>query len=476
MVKKQASNHENRPNMNRRERITIARVLNVEHVGYYNNAIDIYSKNKIGQYSKFLNTNPTFVTYYHRNMVQSRQDVGTGGIESELGPRSPIRFNKILNFPTYGIPQLNPQNVYDETGYDIELEVNDIVILPNTIKPCEGDYFIIKLPGTKEYLFRVNNFEYNTIQSNDFYRISADIKDIGTDLEAKRMRGQVVETFLTVFDNIGTEDRCFLRQTDIDYINSIADLYHKLRNFYTNAFYIRNLNSFTLQTGRYSETKRPIWRYDAFLERFINESNIYYEENTERALVLSPADKLQDDFNFQFDFTLYAAVLNRNIEFLRAYCYIVTKVITMPTSIYNIMHFFGESVNLFCYKKPINHSGSDSGKCPCCTVPVEPGSGEQWYDFGPLPKCTPTWDLSDGIEYFSHDFLEMILCGKLETDEYFELIIFNYLHNIKMTYDRKDIIDSLEKNERTFYYLPIIIYILGTVYKDYFVSENEIEV
>jgi hypothetical protein len=410
-------------------------------------------------------------------MVRSRQDVGTGAIESELGPRSPIRFNKILNFPIYNIPQLNPQNVYDETGYDIELEINDAVILPNTIKPCEGDYFIIKLPGTREYLFRVNNFEYNTIQSNDFYRISADVKDIGNDLEQKRMTNQVVETFLTVFDNIGTEDRCFLRQTDVEYINSIADLYHKLRDFYTNAFYIRDLNSFTFQTGRYSETARPIWRYDAYLENFINLSNIYYEENSERALVLTPADVIPDDFNFQFDFTLYHAVLTKNIEFLRSYCYLVTKVITMQSSIYNIMHYFGESVNLYCYKKPINGGDSGSSKCLCCTVPKNTnGSGEVWYDMNPLPKCTPTWDLSDGLEYFSHEFLQAILCKKLDTDEYFELIIFNYLHNISMRYDRTLIIDSLDKDERTFYFLPMIIYILGTKYKDYFVSEDEIEV
>lgn len=457
----------------------MSKILNVEHVGFIENTIDIYSKNKIGQYSKFLNATPTFVTYYHRNMTRSRQDVGTGGIESELGARSPIRFNKILNFPIYNVPQLNPQNVYDETGYDIELEINDAVILPNTIKPCEGDYFIVKLPGTKEYLFRVNNFDYNTIQSNDFYKISADVKDIGIDLEHKRMTNQVVETFLTVFDNIGTEDRCFLRQSDVDYINSLADLYHRLRDFYTNAFYIRDLNSFTFQTGRFSETARPIYRYDAYLEHFINLSNIYYEVNSEKTLVLSPADELPDDFNFQFDFTLYKAVLDRNIEFLRAYCYLVTKVITMQSSIYNIMHYFGESANLFCYKKPINGNSGESGtKCSCCTVPKNTvgASGEVWYEINPLPKCTPTWDLSDGLEYFSHEFLQSIICGKLETDEYFELIIFNHIHNISMKYDRKLIIDSLEKDERTFYFLPMIIYILGTKYKDYFVSEDEIEV
>lgn len=457
----------------------MSRILSVEHAGYINNVIDIYSKNRIGQYSKFLNLTPTFVTYYHRNMVESRQDVGSGNIESELGARSPIRFNKIETFPLYGISQLSPQNVYDETGYDTELELNDIVILPGTIKPSEGDYFIVKLPGTKEYLFRVNNFEYNTIQSNDFYKIDADLKDIGTDLESKRMQRQIVDVFLTVFDNIGTEDRCFLRASDIEYINSIANLYQKLRDYYKNAFYIKDLNTFTLQTGKYSEFGTPMYRYDAFLEKFINDSDIFYDENDERSLVLSPADVFQDDFEFQFDFTLYSAVLKRNLEFLRRYCYIVTQVITMPSSIFNVMKYFGESAKLYCYKNAINHSNSSSGNstCKCCTVPTSMEStGEPvWYDIDPLPKCTPTWDLSDGIEYFSSEFLDTIINGQIETDDYFELIIFNYLHGIQMKYDRMEIIDSLDRNERTFYFLPMIIYILGKQYKDYFVSESEIE-
>ena len=321
--------------------ITVAQILNVEKPQYINQVIDIYTKNKVGQYSKYLDKAPTFVTYYHINDALSRSDVGTGNIESELGERSPIRFNKITNFPMYNIPELKPDINYDETGYDIELDCNDLVILPNTIKPKAGDYFIVSLPGVKEYLFRVNNFRDNTIQSNDFYMIDADIKDIGTNLELKRMTGQVVETYLTVFDNIGTQDKCFLKTTDIEYLNSLSDLYYKLRDFYKNAFYIRDLNCFTYQTGKFYETGRPIYRYDMYLESFINKSHIYYDQNSEESLVLTPADVVENDFSFTFDMTLYNAILEKSTELLRPYCYITTDIITMPYSIFNMMQYFG---------------------------------------------------------------------------------------------------------------------------------------
>ena len=145
----------------------MAQILSVEKPQYINQVIDIYAKNKVGQYSKFLDKAPIYVTYYHINEAMSRADVGTGNIESELGIRSPIRFNKIKNFPIYNLPELKPDIEYDENGYDIELDCNDLVILPNTIKPRPGDYFIVSLPGMKEYLFRVTNFRYNTIQSNE---------------------------------------------------------------------------------------------------------------------------------------------------------------------------------------------------------------------------------------------------------------------------------------------------------------------
>ena len=43
----------------------MARIQSVEKSKFINQNIDIYSQNKIGQYSKFLDKNPIFVTYYH---------------------------------------------------------------------------------------------------------------------------------------------------------------------------------------------------------------------------------------------------------------------------------------------------------------------------------------------------------------------------------------------------------------------------
>lgn len=453
----------------------MARILNVEKSKYFNDIISMYTQTKLGQYSKFLNMTPTFVTYYHINQPLSRTDVGTGSIETDLGPRSPIRFNKIYNFPIYNVPELHPDMEYDESmGADINLEAGDITVLPGTIKPTPGDYILIQFANTKEFLFRVNNFNYNTIQSNDYYKLDMDLRVVGVQLEEKYMQGQVVEEYYTVFENIGTEDRCFIKSTDVDYLGGLANLFYKLRDYYKSAFYIRDLNSFTFQTGRFSETGRPLYRYDGFLEAFINKSHIYYDENSEETLIVSPASELQDDFDFTFGMTLYDALLKRSTEMLRPYCYLVTNVITMPTSIYNVMGYVGESASLYTYKQKKTSGNVSSTKCPCgCDHVI--AEGEVWYDIDPMPRCTPTWTLSDGNEYFNSEFLKQIIDGHVDTDDYFELIIFNFLHGISMEYDRKEIINALEKDEHCFYYLPMVIYIIREKYSEYFATEQDVD-
>ena len=143
-------------------------LIKVEQSSYTNEIIDTYASNKVGQYSKYLNLTPTYVTYLAVNKIHSRADTGTGSVYSEIGYNSPLRFNMIKGLPVYNLPVLTPDVLYDESGMDLQLELSDIVLLPNTVKPSVPDYMVIHLPEGNQALFRVNEFRYGTIQSNDF--------------------------------------------------------------------------------------------------------------------------------------------------------------------------------------------------------------------------------------------------------------------------------------------------------------------
>lgn len=475
----------------------MARIQSVEKSRFIIQNIEIYAQNKIGQYSKFLDKNPIFVTYYHICNTLSRTDVGTGGIESELGPRSPIRYNKILQFPVYNIPEIKPDIVYDETGYDIDMDLSDIVVLPNTIRPTPGDYFLLDFPGIKQYLFRVNNFRYNTIQSNDYYSLDCDIKDIGTDLEEKKFKEIIIDEYQTVFDNIGTQDRCFVKTTDISYLNSIVDLYYKLRDYYKAAFYKPDLNTFTCEMGH--REGYPFWVCDPYLEKFINNSHIYYDENTEDTIVLTINTLMDPKFDMIFSKTLYDAILKRSTEMLCCYPYVYYSFNDKRFSTFAFSGYHSMSANLIMCKDLLPETISSSnmigtGKLVKHGDPtdqyyrteidgiyvdnndtVNPNTSYTipWYSIYGTDKYIPTWSCTSAYNDFN--FIKSIINGNLETNDYCELIIFNYINNIPMQYDRKEIINHLDENPHTYYFLPMIIYIMGQLYQQYFKKPDSFE-
>lgn len=476
----------------------MARIQSVEKSKFINENIEIYSKNKIGQYSKFLDKNPIFVTYYHICNTLSRVDVGTGGVENEIGSRSPIKYNKILQFPVYNIPEIKPDIVYDEAGYDIDMDLTDIVVLPNTIKPTPGDYFILEFPGIKQYLFRVNNFRYNTIQSNDYYSLDCDIYDIGNNLDEKYFKDITIDEYQTVFDNIGTQDRCFVKTTDMSYLNNIVDLYYKLRDYYKAAFYKPELNTFTCQMGDNNGTQ--FWVCDPYLEGFINKSHIYYDENIEDTIILTINNLMDPKYEMIFSKTLYDAVLKRSTEMLCLYPYVYYSFNDKRSSTFAFSDYHSMTANLVMSNNLI--PGADSsydyqigtGKLIKHGDPNDPyyrtdidgmyvdnidrseyqsAYNIPWYSIYGTDKLIPTWSCQSA--YFDFKFMNSILEGTIETDDYCELIIFNYLNNIPMKYDRKEIINHLDETTHNYYFLPIIIYILGQLYQQYFHKSDAFE-
>ena len=132
-------------------------------------AVFIHEKNLKSPVSRFIETTPTFVTYYHVNPDVTTTDGGFVDVASIIGYRSPIRFNKIDSFPLYGIEQIVLQLQDTDQGLDTSYE-GEAVIVPGSIKPVANDFFII--PYLKEpYMFRVTEIMYDTIMSDNFYKI-----------------------------------------------------------------------------------------------------------------------------------------------------------------------------------------------------------------------------------------------------------------------------------------------------------------
>jgi len=92
-------------------------------------------QNTYSYQSKRLQGTPIFVTYYNKNVSASEQDQPLETVKDLLGYESPIKYNKINDFPLYLASESNPTIDIDEAfGLNTE-STGEAVILPNTIKP-----------------------------------------------------------------------------------------------------------------------------------------------------------------------------------------------------------------------------------------------------------------------------------------------------------------------------------------------------
>lgn len=506
-------------------------MINVEKSQYLTQNIENYTNNKVGQYSKFLEKNPLFVTWLSISRVRSRNDVGTGGIDSDVGKNSPIRYNKVNGLPTYNIPELKPEAMYEENGYDINIDISDGVLLPGTIIPQVGDYLIIKLPNSTEVAFRVNEFRYNTIQSNDFYQYSADMKYTGKNL-IEKFKYQIVDEFETIFDNIGTEDKCFIRSNDISKIKNAGLLFNELLKLYKTNFFDKTTGNFVSKNNDENpdESETGYWLYDKYVEKFIMDSQIYFSPiNDPDSVVVAPADIVENS-DVLYPRTIYNAVLTKDTLYLSRFPWYYQVDIQKRFSTFVIHGFPCKSTILHLTDYPLldGHSdGLDTDYLMQYTphplihrildedefednVPHKYDPHTCWKfhqdkddideDDTPIEELdTPVDDSEETTEESTgegpseHDMCigcSDTSCPHYQSKEeppvyyhpcidgdyeftYLDELVYNYLLNKDLDIDRKKLVRyALQNNNYTYRMMPLVIYIVLQYYNSYFKKET----
>lgn len=269
---------------------------------FLNDNILRHEKRLESQYTIFLDKTPTFVTYYHINDVNSTTDSGFKNIDQVLGPNSPLRFNMVKDFPIYGLDQIELALQDEDEGLNIDFD-GDAIILPNTLKPYPNDHFTISYLG-KTYVFMINSVSYDTIKSNNFYKINYHLK-ASDETTLRTLEKQVIEKYSTIFKNIGTEDKCILRDTEIDVYNKLSRLYEYLMSKYITYFYSEKYNSIldTKEDGTVV--------YDKYLTHFIQSNNLLYRKEDYKTFMLSNED-WNTDFDYEYDNSPYYAIEHKD--------------------------------------------------------------------------------------------------------------------------------------------------------------------
>ena len=177
------------------------------------------------QVARFLDKSPTYVTYYHISDIESTVDLGFSNIDGLLGDESPLRFNEIKDFPVYGLDPVQLRLEDMDQGLDTSYE-GELLILPNTIKPTPNDFFTINYMS-KDFIFMVTGVDYDTVKSNNYYKIDFSVKDIDYEV-LEKLKMQVTDKYSCINTNIGTDDKAII-QSDLHIaLKQVKEVYNNI--------------------------------------------------------------------------------------------------------------------------------------------------------------------------------------------------------------------------------------------------------
>ena len=206
-----------------------------------NKYVDSYM-NGVNQYAKYIDSTPSFATYYSRDVDTSTENPGLGQVKEIVGVDSPLRYNKIKNFPLYGVEEVNPSiNADGISGINVDIE-NTAVILPDTIIPKPDDLFVLNYDENTDKnsaVYRITGVDINAVDSNTYYQISYVSTPYDYNILNKR---QVVDDYRFVYGNTGSKYENILLEDRYIEVASLEQQFVRYMNFLLDNFYDEDRN------------------------------------------------------------------------------------------------------------------------------------------------------------------------------------------------------------------------------------------
>lgn len=262
--------------------------------------------------ARFLDVTQTYTTYYHIDVDQTTTDTGFADVASIIGFRSPIRFQKIEDFPIYGLEQIVLQLQDTDQGIDTNYEGEAIILNNAKLKPLPNDFFTI--PVLKQYyLFRVTDIQFDNIMSDNFYRISFKI-ECNDSVEMQKLEKQVIDENIFDLSNVGTEKNCIIKKSVYKDIEKIEEMKNRIIDFYMSMYYSERYNVFLcpLDSGDFF--------YDPLQTDFINMHQIMNKKNDLVGITLT--DQYPDvKRQYKYNKSIYRFVETKKMELLSRFPY-----------------------------------------------------------------------------------------------------------------------------------------------------------
>ena len=255
-------------------------------------------------YYKFSDKKPTLVTYWNINDKMTTLDEGKRDNYSQLGSKSPLRYNKVNNFILYGLPMFPVNMQLSEYGVESNSIEGEALILPKTIIPFNDDYFTISYL-TQPYIFRVNNVSIDTLENGyNCYIIQFHLDNTLNTYQEFLNTINLVKTYNFKIENVGTNLTPILTDTDSEIIELLEEIYNTFRSYYINLFYRPNIQTFVYGYD-------DMFIYDPYLIEFIIRNGLFAIED-DKYMYITQAVHKPSTFSIEYDKSIFRDVEKRN--------------------------------------------------------------------------------------------------------------------------------------------------------------------
>lgn len=384
------------------------------------------AKNKIlsNPNYKFTDKPPTPVTYFNINKYKSTLDEAAKIEFANIDPSSGLVWNKINKLFIYGIEKIQISTSVEDFGLQTQDIEGECYILPNTITPYAGDFFLINHVSEK-LIFEVIDVAIDTLENGaNMYKLQ--YRSSSVPYDEKKISELTEDSYEFIVDNVGTNFKPILKSEVSKLAYSVSDYIYKLQEYYKNMFY-----SGRVQTFVFVDVNSDHF-YDPYMMEFII-NNKLMESTDGEFLYLCHQTKLENNFALKYGRTIFHAIETKDL---------------------NIDKYNG-----------IGHG----------TAILDPNTtfSNRYEDYYCINYDKNTFELVQDIPCFKSEVIDAIRTGTLfkhRTDMMIFNIVIKYFHGTQIIQnDLDELVGLLDGQESItlFYAVPCIIYCLKAAFLEF---------
>lgn len=378
-------------------------------------------------YYVWSNRTPTVVTYYNRNVEKSTLDEAAKIEQAPYGNNSPNTFNMIKDFFIYGIEQIQIQVENGDFGAEGGQINGEGFILPNTITPYPGDYFVINY--TKDdIVFKVTGVTHDTLEDeSNIYKFTYELDSI----DIGDLKLNIGDTYNMMVNNVGTKFNTVIRSEKYEFIKVLDNVRSYLREHFIAVFYSDRIQSFS-----YLYNMRRF--YDPYMVQFLIDTNIL--KDNDDYIYISHVLSKDSSFLLNYDRSIFKCFEDEDFKNIRRYkSNAIGRYINTRTDIFENRSEDYWEIDFNYFKL----EGEAYGIIPCISE-----------------------ELITGIE-----------TKKLYDDEKYSIynIIIKYVNEMNVTDKDVDTLKFFEYSDNVtlFYALPLVIYCIDNIIRKMMVKQDK---